>query len=70
MDSHLIEDPPNNDPKKPWMQEDVCLSLQICNYIDSEVIGLISYYEFLKELMDYLDFLYSGKGNITRKFDV
>ena len=51
------------------MWEDVRLFLQIRNSIDNEVIGLINYCEFFKELMDYLDFLYSGKGNISCIFD-
>ena len=52
------------------MEEDVCIYLQIRNSIDSEVIGLINHCEFVKELMDYLEFLYSGKGNISRIFEV
>ena len=31
---------------------------------------MINHCEFLKELMDYLDFLYSGKGNISRIYEV
>ena len=50
------------------MWEDARLFLQIRNSIDSEVLGLINYCEFVKELMD-LDFLYFGKGNISRIFD-
>ena len=42
------------------------LYLQIRNSIDSEVISLINHYEFVKELMDYLEFLYSRKGNVSR----
>ena len=52
------------------MREDARLFLQIRNSIDSEVIGLINHYEFVKELMEYLDFLYSGKGNVSRMFEV
>ena len=52
------------------MEEDARLYLQIRNSIDSEVIGLINHYEFVKELMDYLEFLYSGKGNVSRIFEV
>ena len=33
------------------------LYLQIRNSIDSEVISLINHREFVKELMDYLEFL-------------
>ena len=50
------------------MEEDA--RLQIRNSIDSEVIGLINHCEFVKELMDYLEFLYSRKGNVSRIFEV
>ena len=40
------------------------------NSIDSEVISLINHCEFVKELMDYLDFLYSRKENISRIYEV
>ena len=43
---------------------------RFCNSIDNEVIGLINHCEFVKELMDYLEFLYSGKGNVLRIFEV
>ena len=56
--------------KKKWMEKDARLYLQIHNSIDREVISLINHYEFVKELMDYLEFLYSGKGNVSRIFDV
>ncbi len=52
------------------MREDAHLFLQIWNSITSEVISLINYYEFVKELMDYLEFLYYGKGNISRIYEV
>ena len=52
------------------MEEDARLYLQICNSIDIEVIGLINHCEFVKELMDYLEFLYFGKGNVSRIFKV
>ena len=52
------------------MEEVVSLYLQICNSINSEVIGLINHCEFVKELIDYLEFLYFGKGNVSRIFEV
>ena len=45
------------------MEEDACLYLQIRNFIDNEVIGIINHCEFVKKLMDYLKFLYFGKVN-------
>ena len=52
------------------MQEDARLYPYIRNSIDNEVISLINHCEFVKELMDYLEFLYSGKGNVSRIFKV
>ena len=43
---------------------------QIRNSIDGKILTLINHYEFVKKLMDYLEFVYSGKGNISRIFDV
>ena len=52
------------------MEEDARLYLQIRNSIDSKVIGLINHCEFVKELMDYLEFLYYGKVNVSYIFEV
>ena len=56
-DDHLTEEPPNDNTRKIWMQDDAQLFLQIKNSINSDIVGLLSHYEFVKELMDYLDFL-------------
>ena len=69
-DNHLTDMAPSDDSKQAWLREDARLFLQIRNSIDSEVIGLVNHCEFVKELMDYLEFLYSGKGNLSRMFDV
>ena len=45
------------------MEEDAHLFLQIRNFINSKILGLI------KEEMDYLEFVFSGKGNISCMFD-
>ena len=52
------------------MKKGACLFLKIHNSIDGEVLGLINYSEFVKELMDYLEFVFFGKGNISRIFNV
>ena len=70
MGGHLTMDPPTDDSKEQWMEEDACLFIQICNSIDNKVLGLVNHYEFVKELMDYLEFVFSGKGNVSRIFDV
>ena len=69
-DDHLTDTAPSDESKQAWLREDARLFLQIRNSIGSEVIGLVNHCEFVKELMDYLDFLYSGKGNLSRMFDV
>ena len=68
--SHLDEDPPTDNSKDQWLEDDARLFLQIRNSIDGKVLTLINHYEYVKELMNYLEFVYSGKGNISRMFDV
>lgn len=68
-DDHLIDDPPT-DEKQTWLRDDSKLFLQIRNSIDSEVISLINHSEFIKELMKYLDLLYSRKEKISRMNEV
>ncbi|KAK6118704.1 hypothetical protein DH2020_047561 [Rehmannia glutinosa] len=70
MDKHLTEDPPTGDSKDSWLCDDARLFLQIRNSIDSDVVGMINHCEFVKELMDYLAFVYLGEGNIRRMYDV
>ena len=67
---HLTKDPPADDSKKQWMEEDAHLFIQIRNSIDNKVLGLVNHCEFVKELMDYLEFVFSGKGIVSRIFDV
>ena len=70
MANHLDKDPPTDDLKERWLEDDARLFLQIRNTIDSKVLILINHCKFVKELMEYLEFVYSGKGNISRIFDV
>lgn len=71
-DDHLIKDPPTTQEPTDliWSIEDARLFLQIRNSIDNEVINLINHCEFVKEPMGYVEFIYSGKGNLTRMFGV
>ena len=69
MGGHLTKDLSADDSKEQWMEEDARLFIQIRNSIDSKVLGLINHCEFVKELMVYLEFVFSGKGNISRIFD-
>ena len=70
MANHFDKDPPTDDSKDRWLEDDACLFLQIRNSIDSKVLTLTNNYEYVKELMEYLEFVYSGKGNISRIFNV
>ena len=67
---HMLQNPPQDESRQTWLREDARLFLQICNSIDNTVIDLINHCEYVKELLDYLDFLYSGKGNISRIYEV
>ena len=44
--------------------------IQIFNSIDNKVLRLVNHCEFVKELMNYLEFVFSRKGNVSRIFDV
>ena len=70
MGAHLTKDPLADDSKEQWVEENARLFIQIHNSFDSKVLGLVNHCEFVKELMDYLEFVFSGKGNISRIFDV
>ena len=70
MTNHLDKDPPIDDSKDRWLEDDARFFLQIRNSINGKVLTLINHYEYVKELMEYLEFVYSGKGNISRIFDV
>ena len=61
---------PTEDSKDRWLEDDARLFLQIRNSIDSKVLTLINHCEYVKELMEYLELVYSSKGNIYRIFDV
>ena len=66
MASHLTSDPPKGDGSDLWLQSDAYLFLQIVNTIEPSVSSLVSHCEYVKEHMDYLNFLYSGQSNISR----
>ena len=70
MGGHLTKDPPTDDSKEQWMEEDARLFIQIRNSINIKVLGLVNHCEFVKELMDYLEFVFFGKGNVSHIFDV
>ena len=68
--SHLKDDPPTDGTKDQWLQNDARLFLMIRNSIEPSVIPLLDHCEYVKELIDYLDFLYSGQKNISRIYSV
>ena len=69
-DDHLTKDSPQDSKKQAWLRDDSKLFLQIRNSINPEVMAYINHCEFVKELMEYLEFIYSGKGNISHTYDV
>ncbi|KAK4253928.1 hypothetical protein QN277_009372 [Acacia crassicarpa] len=69
-EGHLMELPPKDDPKKTWARADAKLFLQIQNSIEGDILPSVCHYNTVKELIDYLELLYSGKGNITRIHEV
>ena len=48
MDSHLDKDPPTDDSKERWLEDDARLFLQIHNSIDGKVLTLINHCEYVK----------------------
>ena len=64
MASHLNKDPPTDDSKEQWLEDDACLFLQIRNSIDGKIRTLINQCKFVKELVDCLEFVYSRNGNL------
>ena len=49
MSGHLTKDPPADDSKEQWMEEDARLLIQIIrNSINSKVLGLVNHCEFVK----------------------
>ncbi|KAK4265729.1 hypothetical protein QN277_026746 [Acacia crassicarpa] len=69
-EGHLTEVPPKDDPKMAWARVDARLFLQIQNSIEGDILPSVSHYNTVKELIDYLEFLYSGKGNFIRIHEV
>ena len=61
---HLTDDPSEVN-RVTWLHDDAKLILPIRNSIESHVFSMVSHCETVKELMNYLAFLYSGKQNIT-----
>ena len=70
MGGHHSKDPPADDSKEQWMEEDARFFIQIRNSIDSKVLGLVNHCKFFKELISYLEFVFSRKGNVSCIFDV
>ena len=68
--SNLTSDPPTGDTLDQWLQNDARLFLQIINSIEPSVTALVNHCEYVKELMNYLSFLYSGQSDISRIYNV
>lgn len=67
---YLMRDPSNYDTRQVWLRGNAHLFLRLQNSIHNEVISLINHFEFLKQLIKYLEFLYFDKGNISHIYDV
>ncbi|KAJ9541146.1 hypothetical protein OSB04_027652 [Centaurea solstitialis] len=70
MASHLTSDPPSDSNQDIWLQQDAQLFVQIINSIEPSVSSLVTHCEYVKELMDYLNFMFSGQSNISRIYNV
>lgn len=71
MDAHMTDDPLTDYKLKLiWQRDDARYFLKIINSISSDVVLLVTHCRNAKALMVYLEFLYSGKGNISRMYDI
>ena len=62
MGGHLTKDPPTDDSKEQWMEEDARLFIQIRNSIDNKILGLVNHCEYFKELIDYWSLCFLERG--------
>ncbi|KAJ9558057.1 hypothetical protein OSB04_012671, partial [Centaurea solstitialis] len=70
MASHFTSEHPTGNDYDSWLQSDARLYLQIINTIEPSVSSLVSHCEYVKDLIEYLEFLYSGRSNISRIYTV
>lgn len=70
MGGHLTTDPLTNDSREHWKEDDTHLFLQIYNIINSQILCLVNHCEFVKELIFYLDFVFSQKRKMSHIFDL
>ncbi|KAA0032311.1 putative Polyprotein [Cucumis melo var. makuwa] len=66
----MVDAPEDAKKKKDWLRDDARLYLQIENSIENEIIGLVDHCESIKELLEFLDFLYSSKELVHRMFEM
>ena len=66
----MTENPLEDAKKKDWFHDDTRLYLQIKNFSKSEVIGLVYHCESVKELLELLEFIYSGEKQVHRMCEV
>lgn len=46
--------------RKAWLRDDTHIFLKINNSIDEWIVGMINHYEYVEELVEYLDFFILG----------
>ncbi|CAH9095077.1 unnamed protein product [Cuscuta epithymum] len=72
--THLVDDPPKEEVDKAandaWLRDDSRLFIQIQNSMENDIMGYVSHCDIVKELFDYLEFMYSGKGNLNHIYEV
>ena len=71
-EAHLTQDPPSGDDEKSleWSRADDRLFFHIRNSIEPRILTFVSHCNTVKDIMAYLEFLFSGKGNFTRIHEV
>ncbi|KAK4269917.1 hypothetical protein QN277_023013 [Acacia crassicarpa] len=71
-EAHLTKDPPSGDTDVglAWSRVDARIFFQIWNSIEPQILAFVSHCNTVKEIMDYLDFMFFGKGNFTRIHEV
>ena len=57
MRDHVTKEPTKDGKKKAQLHDDADF-IQIKSSIKSEFVGLVDHYDFVKELLEFLEFLY------------
>lgn len=69
-DNHLTNDPPSNDSLDQWKQDDASLVFHIRISKETEVLKLVNQFKNVKDIIIFLEFLYSRVGNASQIYDL